>query len=50
MPKSNIHKTIIDTPRASISWEDDADRLIIYADIMGFSHRVINETHYNLKQ
>lgn len=50
MPQSNIRKTIIDTPRAPISWEDDADRLIIYADIMGFSHRVTNETHYNLKQ
>lgn len=32
------------------SWEDDADRLVLYADIMGFSHRVTFSNHTELKK
>ncbi len=31
------------------SWDDDANRLILYADIMGFSHRVTESNHQKLK-
>lgn len=40
---------IVDTPQKSIAWEDDAERLILYADIMGFSHRVNRNNHFKLK-
>lgn len=33
-----------------IAWEDDAERLILYVDIMGFSHRVTYTNHGNLKK
>lgn len=33
-----------------ITWEDDAVRLILYADIMGFSHRVTRNNHNDLKK
>lgn len=32
-----------------ISWDDDEERLILYADIMGFSHRVTFTNHEKLK-
>lgn len=34
----------------SIAWEDDAERLILYVDIMGFSHRVTYTNHEKLKK
>lgn len=39
-----------DIDSKSITWEDDADRLILYADIMGFSHRVTRSNHNDLKE
>lgn len=33
-----------------IAWEDDAERLVLYADIMGFSHRVTFSNHKELKE
>lgn len=33
-----------------IAWEDDAERLILYVDIMGFSHRVTYTNHEKLKE
>lgn len=39
-----------DIPAKPIAWEDDADRLILYADIMGFSHRVTKNNHNDLKR
>ena len=40
MAKDIINKkyNIVDTPQEAITWNDDAERLILYADIMGFSH------------
>lgn len=32
------------------SWENDAERLILYADIMGFKDRVLSTNHEELKQ
>lgn len=34
----------------SSSWTDDIERLVLYADIMGFSHRVTKMEHKALKQ
>ena len=39
-----------DIPTKLIAWEDDANRLILYADIMGFSHRVTRNNHNDLKE
>ncbi|MDR1182505.1 MAG: hypothetical protein LBL13_11060 [Bacteroidales bacterium] len=44
-PKSRVNEI----SAKSIAWEDDADRLILYADIMGFSHRVTKNNHNDLK-
>lgn len=41
---------IIKLSDKKISWEDDAERLVLYADIMGFSHRVTFSNHKTLKQ
>lgn len=41
---------IIDASVRTIKWEDDSDRLVLYADIMGFSHRVQNDNHSSLKE
>lgn len=41
--------SIIDTSIKSVEWSDDSDRLILYADIMGFSHRVKHDNHSSLK-
>lgn len=41
---------IVDTPQKTISWDKDADRLILYADIMGFSFRVNRDNHKKLKR
>lgn len=41
---------INDIPNEPIKWENDADRLILYADIMGFSQRVTKTNHDNLKK
>ena len=40
---------IIKISDKKVSWEDDAERLILYADIMGFSHRVTFSNHKDLK-
>lgn len=40
---------IIETPKRLISWNDDAERLILYADIMGFSNKVTKTEHISLK-
>ncbi len=37
-------------PAKKNSWEDDTERLILYADIMGFSHRVTFNNHEELKR
>lgn len=34
----------------NIEWKDDAKRLVLYADIMGFSHRVTVSKHKDLKE
>lgn len=39
-----------DIPAESIEWDKDTDRLILYADIMGFSHRVTKSNHNDLKR
>ncbi|MDE5578717.1 MAG: hypothetical protein K2I85_02015 [Alistipes sp.] len=39
-----------DIPVESIEWDKDIDRLILYADIMGFSHRVTKSNHNDLKR
>lgn len=50
MAKTKQHKSrIVDTPFQQHTWEDDNDRLILYADIMGFSHRVNSSNHSDLK-
>lgn len=41
---------VVDTPQKTISWDKDTDRLILYADIMGFSFRVNRENHNKLKR
>lgn len=41
---------IIKNSDKKIAWEDDAERLVLYADIMGFSHRVTFSNHKDLKQ
>ena len=50
MAKDIINKkyNIVDTPQEAITWNDDAERLILYADIMGFSHRVTQSNHNEL--
>lgn len=40
---------IIKNSDKNVSWEDDAKRLVLYADIMGFSHRVTFSNHKDLK-
>lgn len=52
MAKDIINKkyNIVDTPQEAITWNDDAERLILYADIMGFSHRVTQSNHNELKE
>lgn len=47
-PIDNIR--IIQDSDKRISWEDDAERLVLYADIMGFSHRVTFNNHEELKR
>lgn len=47
-PIDNIR--IIRDSDKRISWEDDAERLVLYADIMGFSHRVTFNNHEELKR
>ena len=47
-PIDNIR--IIQDSDKRISWEDDAERLVVYADIMGFSHRVTFNNHEELKR
>ena len=37
-------------PIRKVSWEDDAERLILYVDIMGFSYRVTKNDHLDLKR
>ena len=32
------------------SWTEDAERLILYADIMGFKERVLTNRHQELKE
>lgn len=32
------------------TWDKDGDRLLLYADIMGFSHRVNYNNHEDLKK
>lgn len=50
MAKSKPYRNhIVDTPFQQHSWDDDNDRLILYADIMGFSHRVNVSNHSDLK-
>lgn len=39
---------IIKISDKKVSWEDDAERLVLYADIMGFSHRVTFNNHEEL--
>ena len=46
----NKRKIKIERLDKSISWEDDLERLVLYADIMGFSHRVTFNNHEELKQ
>ena len=36
--------------RAYVGWDKDAERLILYADVMGFKSRVITRSHEELKQ
>ena len=51
MAKAKTNKNrIVDTPAHQYSWDDDNDRLILYADIMGFSHRVNSSNHCDLKE
>lgn len=47
--KQKIVPKILDAPKKMIEWTDDSDRLILYVDIMGFSHRVTRTNHNSLK-
>lgn len=42
--------TIKDRGRINPSWEDDVDRLILYADFMGFTARVMSQSHEDMKK
>jgi hypothetical protein len=48
--KRILQKNLVnEIPAKPMAWEDDADRLILYADILGFSHRVTKNNHNDLK-
>ena len=42
--------TIKDRGRVNPNWEDDVDRLILYADFMGFTARVMSQSHEEMKK
>lgn len=48
--KEHTTSKIIPQKTPSIKWEDDYERLILYADIMGFSYRVNRTNHNDLKK
>ncbi len=50
MPNNISNAKVSKTPENKIKWDDDADRLILYADIMGFSQRVTYQEHKTLKK
>jgi hypothetical protein len=33
-----------------LSWQEDRERLVLYADFMGFKSRVFSKTHKELKK
>lgn len=41
---------IVRNAEKKVAWKDDAERLLLYADIMGFSHRVTLNNHKDLKK
>ena len=46
MKLKKIHKV----KRDYVVWDKDAERLILYADVMGFKSRVMTRTHDVLKE
>ena len=45
-----LGSAVTSIPARKISWNDDIERLILYADFMGFKERVINTSHKDLKK
>jgi len=48
--KNNRKRKIKNRKREYIGWDQDAERLILYADVMGFKSRVLTRSHEQLKQ
>lgn len=47
--KNNGKRKIRKIKREYIGWDQDAERLVLYADIMGFKNRVLTRSHEQLK-
>lgn len=45
-----IKKEIRKVKHEYIDWDKDAERLVLYADVMGFKSRVMTRSHEQLKQ
>lgn len=48
--KNNETRKIKKVKRKYIAWDQDAERLVLYADVMGFKSRVMTRSHEQLKQ
>ena len=48
--KNNEIRKIKKVKRKYIAWDQDAERLVLYADVMGFKSRVMTRSHEQLKQ
>ena len=49
MKKKEIQK-IKKVKHNYVDWDKDAERLVLYADVMGFKSRVMTRSHEQLKQ
>ena len=47
--KAAIEKRIHVKKKTYPQWSESVERLLLYADIMGFKSRVLSTTHENLK-
>lgn len=50
MKKKNEIRKVRKVKHEYINWDEDAERLVLYADVMGFKSRVMTKSHEQLKQ